>query len=735
MDKFLRLNKLLWLIAAVLACIIIIGVAGLMADTRTSDVQTGAAPTTFVTNPAVPTLQQNINPTTIPVKTAYNRTLALYWEFALEGPYSANPNWSAAVLDPEPVTLFDINGEPRYYEFYLRNGNGIPGYFWTSADKRVGGGVFRIYESPPNADYARIARTAENVVNAGYPGYAVLSEKPGLYGGGYPNLCTIVTILNRTSGVNETIVVDAYSHMVVPDHPSEDYPGPEYAWSYLDSIPQEEQPARVAQWEAENSNATKVVAYALAHGIDPRLPLSGQNTSIIREYYREQSPDSATSPDETHEKPDDRPLTGEIIDKNIVPVDAARTEATAHLWRIVLDRPDSYAERSWRNADISKNEPLIIEDISGNKLYYVFSAERNGTPISEIIVAANKGLYSHRFGLETAAGDYDFSNATQKARDIAAQRFPGDSIRTVRPVYSLKDNCCHNVTVMMDVENPSTSEENRILVDTYTLDASIGKISGTVGTEAYPSLFSVMTQGEYADNIQRWENDDKKDRDFVTYAASRGISADQTLNDTGIVTLGAYIFTTEPRDPPVENLYNPLYLQPAVRPTLDKETQAWHEQADWFSAVLVDASLTDAEIKQLIGSHRVPGNYTPEIFTKSVWGTEYYLDVPEADYNRTFSILEKDGSAWISEQVSSMREYEQVAKLRNGSVIVPLVVAYPQEANARRLIAEGVPVKPMKEVYIQYDYTSEPKKAEREKVLAELNADDRVLFAFREYSS
>lgn len=730
------MSKLLWLVVAVLAVIVIVDSAGhFIHDTPATGSGTNATPPAGGTVSPVSSPLDYTNPNTVPIGIAYNRTLAEFWIFALVGPYATNPNWSAAVLDPEPVTLFDINGDPRYYEFYLRNGDGIPGYFWTSADKRQANAVFRIYEGSPNTNYTRIAYDAEKAVNTNFPGSPVLSEKPGLYGGGYPNLCTIVTLLNMTSAMNETIIVDAYSHNLVPDHPSEEYPGPEYAWSYLDSIPQSEQPARIAQWEVQNSNATKVVAYALAHGIDPLLPLSGQNTSIIREYYREQSPDSATVPDETQKQTDDRPLTGEIIDDNAVPVDTARTEATAHLWRIVLDRPDRYAERSWRNARVSDNEPLIIEDISGNKLYYVFSAEQNGTQISEMIVAANKGLYSHRFGLETAAGDYDFLNATQKARDVAARSFPGDPIRTVRPVYSLADNCCHNVTVMLDVEIPQTREMNRILVDTYTLNVSIEKISGSAGTDAYPSLFSKMTRGEYADNTQRWDKDDKKDLDFVTYVASRGITADQPLNDTDVVTLGTYIFTTEPRDPPMEDLYNPLYPQPAVRPTLDKETQAWHEQADWFSAVLVDASLTDAEIKQAIGNHQIPGNYTLEILTESVWETEYYLDVPEAGYNRTFSILESDGSAGISEQISSMREYEQIVKIRNGSVLLPLTITYPQESNARRLIAKGVPIKPMKEVYIRYDYKSEPKKAEREKVLAGLNADDRILFVFKEYSS
>jgi len=670
--------------------------------------------------------------TTVPIDTAYNRTLAAFWIFALEGPYSANPNWSAAVLDPVPVTLYDLNGTSLYYEFYLRNADGIPGYFWTPADKRVGSGIFRIYEGAPNADYARIARDAENIVNNSYPGYPVLSEKPGLYGGGYPYLCTIVTVLNTTSEIPETIVVDAYTLKVVPDHPSEEYPGPEYARSYLDAIPDEEQTARIARWEADNSNATKIVAYALAHGIDPRLPLSVQNTSIIRDYYAAQLSDPAIASNDTLEQPDERPLTDDIIVRNIVSVDTARDQAAAKLWRIVLDRPDNFAERSWDNASLSKNESLIIQDINGNKLYYVFSVERGGKPVSEIIVDANKGLYSHRLGLETAASEYDFANATKKARDIAEQEFPGGAIQNVRPVYSLADNCCHNVTMMLDVENPKTREMNHILVDTYTIETSFGTVSDNPDVNAASSLFSVVTRQEYANNINLWEENALRDQNFVNYAASLGITADRPLNDTDIVALGAYVFRTEPRDPPLDDLYNPLYPQPAAQPVPVKEIQAWHEQAYWFSVILIDASLTDEEIEKIVASHRIAGNYTLDILTGSVWGTAYYLNVPTTAYNSTFSTLEKDGSVWISEPVSSNREYLNLVKIRNGSVIVPLVITYPVDANARRLAAEGIPIKAMKVVYIRYD-EDRMKKADRENLLAELDADDRILFAFREY--
>ena len=302
MDKVLWLNKLLWLITAVLAIIVIIGLAGLTTDTGTSGEQTGTDTITIATTPAVQVLQQNTSPTTVPVKTAYNRTLALFWNFALTGPYAANPDWSAAVLDPEPVTLFDVSGDPLFYEFYLENNGTVPGYFWTSADKRVGVGVFRIYESPPHADYARIARTAETLVKAGYPGWEVIAEKPGLYGSGYPYLCTFVTVQNTTNAVRETIVVDAYTNRTVPIRPTEGSPG--YAESYLDAIPPGDQPGQVARWESDYSPAEKIVTYALAHGIDPARPLSEQNTSVITAYYATEPEDPAvgsnnTSPDES----------------------------------------------------------------------------------------------------------------------------------------------------------------------------------------------------------------------------------------------------------------------------------------------------------------------------------------------------------------------------------------------------------------------------------------------------
>jgi len=729
------LNKLFWLGSGALAVFVVVGCIGFPGMIMPGGSRTNTSPVISGMQAWGTDVLPDEDPNTVPIGTAYNQSLAEFWRFTLDGPYAANPNWNTARLDPTPVILYDINGQPQYYEFYVRNNGGIPGYFWTAANKLMAHGIFRIYEGAPSYNHSLVAQEAENIVRARFPDYPVLSNVPALYGGGYPMLSSMIMIRNTSSGTSERIIVDAFTHEIVPNHASEDYKGHEYAWSYLDSIPESEYPARITQWELQESNATRIVDYAMAQGIDVRLPLSEQDAGIIRNYYAGESPDlPSPGPEMTTKVPDVRTVTAELIAENSVPVEIAREHALAVLWRIVIDRPDNFASRSWRNTSLSKKQPAIIEDFEGQRLYYVFVIERNGISVSDIIVDANKGLYTHPWGLATPSGEYDLVNATLKAREVAARDFPGSAERSVRPVYSLAGNCCHNVTVMLDLENPQTREINRILVDTYTLVSSSESVNASGKTVSYPSLFSEVKPEDFADNAGRWEKNNEKIQNLTGFALKSGINSDLPLSATDVITLGTYIFTSEPRYVREGELYNPLYPQPVVRPTLDKATQVWHEQADWFSAILVDASLDKTEIEQIIKSHSIPGDYTVKVLSTGAMGADYYVDVPVADYNRTFSLLNNDRSADIREQVSSMWEYVQIVKRKNGSIVIPVGIGYPEEANAQRLIAAGVPLRQMREVYIQYDYRAMPKKAEREKVLAELNADDRVLFAFKEYS-
>jgi hypothetical protein len=678
----------------------------------------------------------NSDPDTVPVGTAFNETLASFWSFAIEGPYDTDPNWTSAYLDPEPVILTDISGSPEYYEFYLRNGKSVPGHFWTAANKILGHNVFRIYPSAPSYNYPAIVRDAETIVRTRYPDYPVLSNTPSLYGGSDLFLCARLIVRNTSSGKDERIIVDTFAGAIVPDHPSEDYKGHTYAWSYLDSIPHGDRPARIAQWKLADENATRIVDYALAQGIDPRLPLSVQNASIIRTYYNTESQatskgaGSSKERDDSYLDNDGRPITDALIRENTVPAETARVRAQAKLWRRQVDQPDIYESLTYRDAILGSRNPVVIEDINGRTLFYLFSVERNGQHIDWIVTMANKIIGSW---LAMPSDNYDFTNATRIARERAGNDFPGSTVESARFVYC-NDATRGGLWMVQSLYNPSAGEKDRIIVDASTLNTTVEKNSSGNGSVEFPPLFSRVESGESTKWIWFWNKENKADQDLVAYARARGIPADRPLTDDEIVTLGSYIAGTTPASGQPEKVFNPLYPEPAVRPTLEPSTRAWHEQADWFSVFEVDASHSDDDIKQIVASHRIPGNYSLKIWpSESV--RKYYLRVPEPEYNRTYSILSTDGSVIVPEQVSPLAEYVQILKQKNGTVTIPVRIGSPEEANYLHLIGQGIPVRPTKTVYIDYDYAAEPKKADRQNVLAELNADDRVLFVYKEYAT
>jgi len=667
------------------------------------------------------------DPNFVPVETAYNQTLSTFWSFTIDGPYASDGNWTSAALDPVPAIIYDVNGRPLYYEFYVRNNPGIPGYFWTASNKILGFPVFRIYEGAPARNFSVGISEAEAIVKSLYPGCPILSEKPVIYHD--PNTGTMFTILNTTSGAEEKIIIDADTHEIVPDHPVENDRHRAYAVSYLDLITESEYASRISQWETEDTKASRVVDYIRAQGIDVRLPLSEGNASIIRNYYAVTYPDSVSP--EPEPTPAILPITDELIENNVVPVETARDHALVVLWRRVIDRPDIFDSRSWRNTSLSQKDPVIIEDFSGRKLYYVFAVERNGTAVSDIIVGADKGLYSHPWGLETSNSGYDFVNATQKAREIAAQDFPGYTLHSIRPVYSLADNCCHNVTVMMEVENPKTHGIERILINTYSLESKTGTVISGNETDRYPSLFSDIMPQDFADSIVRWEKENAQVRNLTGFAAQSGIRRDQPLSNQEIVKMGTYLF--DENKLPGPHLFDPVYPAPGPRPTLSKSVALWHRQADWNSGIYVDKAMSDTEISWLIRGYVPFGHHLSIYSNQGLSGMySYFLTVPDAEYNRTFSVLKEDGGIFNAEIEENM-DFVQISKRKNGMIYLPVGVFYPVEANVLRLEGKGVSLAPMKMVTINYDSLPVPDETEREKILAELNADDRVLFAFKEY--
>ncbi|MFA4860059.1 hypothetical protein [Methanoregula sp.] len=562
------------------------------------------------------------HPHTVSVSTAYNETLATFWGFTIGGPYDTDPNWTSAYLDPEPVILADVNGSPMYYEFYLRNGDSVTGCFWTAANRILGHNVFRIYPSPPPYNHSAIAREAESVVRARYPDYPVLSNTPALYGGN-SYLCSVVMIRNRSSGTTETIVVDAFTHEIVPDHPSEGYKGHGYARSYLDTIPEDTWPALVAQWELQDANATPVVNYILAQGIDPRLPLSEKNVSIIRAFYGlppKESPPNIPGPGE-------HSLTEAITDDDIaltrVPVETARTSAQVCLWRTQLDRPELSSWPSWRNASLNMTSYTVIEDIAGRPVQYLFPVEREGHGAGSIVVGANRALGANIGG--AGRSDYDIPNASRAAREVLDRDYPGYRILYDRPVSAIGAH--PGLWDFVLAEGSRNPRLVRVAVNTQSFEVLVENESLSKDPERFLSAFSRITRQDALDAGDLWEKEDAKDREFFAFAQSQGISGGRPLTDKEIIALGTYLFKSDLQHRRQGELYNPL-SEPAIRPTLDAQTRAWHAQSDWYSSMLVDASLDKKEIEQIVRDHSLPGNYNLDVQSADSAGRDYYLDVP-----------------------------------------------------------------------------------------------------------
>ena len=238
----------------------------------------------------------NNDPNTVPVGTAYNQTLSTIWNYSLEGPDVTPVNVTFASLNPEPTIIYDVNGEPLYYEFYLRDARGIRGYTWTAANKLLGIPVLRIYPGAPSWNHSQIAQDAEKIVKTRYPEYVFLSNVPALNlnSGDYMTLCRMLMIRNLSSGASKQIIVDSLTLEIIPDYASDAYKSHTYASSYLDSVPHSEYSDRVLVWEKYTSISNRIVEYAMAQGIDVRLPLSEKNASIIRKYHTKLTSDPAS---------------------------------------------------------------------------------------------------------------------------------------------------------------------------------------------------------------------------------------------------------------------------------------------------------------------------------------------------------------------------------------------------------------------------------------------------------
>jgi hypothetical protein len=152
-------------------------------------------------------------------------------------------SWVRAEFDPEPLTLFDLNGEPLFYEFTARDGKRDVGRVKAAASRLVGSAVVSIEQGARKWDPSKAAEAAIAAARKAFPRRAVKARELVCYS--YPKIGVRVEIAGDDGG---SAIFDAADGSLVQQFGS-DAPDGQSAWSFLESMSLSTLDARLKQYD------------------------------------------------------------------------------------------------------------------------------------------------------------------------------------------------------------------------------------------------------------------------------------------------------------------------------------------------------------------------------------------------------------------------------------------------------------------------------------------------------
>lgn len=156
--------------------------------------------------------------------------------------------WGAGEFDPEPLVIHDLNGEPLFYDYAVREGKREIGRTRAAASKLVGSPVVAIERGARGWDPAKAPTMALAAARKAYPRREVVAKEFVCYS--YPKIGVRVEL---DAGKGGNIIVDVADGSIVQTFGAEELEG-QTAWSFLEQRPpsvMEQQLRRYAEAEQE----------------------------------------------------------------------------------------------------------------------------------------------------------------------------------------------------------------------------------------------------------------------------------------------------------------------------------------------------------------------------------------------------------------------------------------------------------------------------------------------------
>lgn len=184
-------------------------------------------------------------------------------------------NWTGASIDPEPLELYDINGQKLFYEFSAYKNNKLVGKIYIGANKTLGPSVQVIELTPNLYNTTEALKKSIEIAKNEYPDGKIKSTKIVEYS--YPRIGAMTVVKDKNSEDEHRIFVDVYSLEEVPDRPAtETQLG---VWSMYEQKLKNSVDANLREWK-KNDEYTESIEKDLANkGICISVPVILDNYS------------------------------------------------------------------------------------------------------------------------------------------------------------------------------------------------------------------------------------------------------------------------------------------------------------------------------------------------------------------------------------------------------------------------------------------------------------------------
>ncbi|AKJ37417.1 MULTISPECIES: hypothetical protein [Methanosarcina] len=184
-------------------------------------------------------------------------------------------NWTDASIDPEPLELYDINGQKLFYEFSAYKNNTLVGKIYVGANKTLGPSVQVIETTTYLYNTTEALKKSIEVARSEYPNGEIKSTKVVEYS--YPRIGAMTVVKDKTSGDEHRIFVDVYSLEVVPDRPvTETQLG---VWSMYEHKVKNRVGGNLIEWEKSEKYTKSIEKDVANKGICISVPVILDNYS------------------------------------------------------------------------------------------------------------------------------------------------------------------------------------------------------------------------------------------------------------------------------------------------------------------------------------------------------------------------------------------------------------------------------------------------------------------------